>query len=276
MKETKRVGIPYIHDLDVDQVKTLIIDTYDEDRHQLDFTRLTYSLKIDGFGFRIGKTEDGIPFVETSRSGLIFDVGSFENYTRLKTDDPDRILRASRYDELFSYLLKSDIFSYIPNGTKVVLECLCRSMGMDDPFNKDHVIFVKHSYPKDKLAVIANFFIIDILDSDGNRHCDHIEIMRNLVMRDDGDQKSFGTHYLRFSYPYKTYSKRCQSLKVDVPVDWTYEKITDNRYALLMVDRIHSKLTNSIALCNNRWFSLDVEAIIAIHPKFKFKFKLER
>lgn len=121
------------------------------------------SLKVDGLGFRYGKSMDGTPFVESSRSGPISKLGSFSEYTRSKTSDPVSIQRSAHYDDILELFLKSNFIRSLPRNSKVICEVLYNPMAeLVDTGLK----FVSITYDKKYLGKTMTIVIFDVVSAD--------------------------------------------------------------------------------------------------------------
>lgn len=89
---------------------------------------VSMNLKVDGLGARFGQDASGNFFMESSRSGPIFNPESFVNYVVEKGGNKIQIARAYQYMGLFLYLKK--IFGRAPEliNRKVVAELLFTPM----------------------------------------------------------------------------------------------------------------------------------------------------
>lgn len=140
---------------------------------------LPISLKVDGFGARLGKDKDGAFFFETSRSGPIQKAGSFSAFTQAKGGSEESISRAKLYDNLYDYLEKSHIWRILPDNTKVVVEILFNPMGR---LENDDITFVSVKYDRHKLGTLLTIVPIGVtVASSGEKHPEEKELLHKLL-----------------------------------------------------------------------------------------------
>lgn len=204
MKDTKRKGIKHLFN-NCNQMSNKEFGKLTETIKRLKVIsneNSTASEKIDGFGFRFGVDEDNNFFVESSRSGPVYESGIFTNYTIAKFGKPNEISEA--YESLF-YTLKTNFalrailqkYTGLYSGIKIVCECLFSSLGVccDNGLIK----FVTIEYDNSKLGEFATFSLIKVVDSDGNEiDCNIIQELLNI----SNDE-------IKFIYP------KIESFKVD-------------------------------------------------------------
>lgn len=173
MEKTKRKSIPYLVGSnklsDKDFVKLL---NFLSTNQKLTPNNSSFSEKIDGFGFRFGVDEDLRFFIESSRSGPVYESGVFNSYTEKKFGKINEFSEA--YESLFLMLGKNQKLQNVLNkypGCKVVCECLFTNLGIVE---NDRIKFVKTWYDKDKLGTFATFALIKLVDKNGN------EIQNNI------------------------------------------------------------------------------------------------
>jgi hypothetical protein len=121
--QSKRKGIVHLEKMKDTDFLDLLDELHDKGKFKLQNIPMT--VKVDGFGGRIGKSEDGRPFFETSRSGPKFGSGQFLKYhTEKGTVDPEILGRAKLFDDLQNHMMN-------------VIE------GIDQKFGKDFLKNVK-------------------------------------------------------------------------------------------------------------------------------------
>ena len=99
--------------------------------------KINITEKFDGFGIRFGLDQDKKFFIESSRSGPVFDAGTFRNFAIKKFGSSNPIAEAL----------------YLPNKKEEVKE------GDDD-----YVIFIATRYKKAKLGSWATFILFNATD----------------------------------------------------------------------------------------------------------------
>lgn len=145
------------------------------------------SLKCDGLGYRFGKDESGKIFVEGSRTGPIFDSGSFSNFARNNNRSNDVIIRAMHYDDMLELFKSADFMKVLPNDTKVICEILYNPLASEEA---NGLTFVSVKYDKNKLGKKMSIVLIDILySSSGKRREDSEDIKNELYKFSDDEIK---------------------------------------------------------------------------------------
>ena len=137
--ETRRKGIPHLH-----QMKDL---TFVEFCLSLDdgvIKNLKTVMKVDGLSARFGKDINGNIFLESARSGPVFEVGAFSLYTIKKGMNKESIERSKHYDDILRYLKTSDVLNDLPNDTKIVCEMLYKPLAQETP-NGFRFVWVEYS-----------------------------------------------------------------------------------------------------------------------------------
>lgn len=116
--------------------------------------------KIDGFGFRFGMDRKGNFFVESSRSGPIFEPGKFTEYAK-RTNKREDI--AKIYDDLFNLLNVADIKDFLKShcseGIKIVCEALYKENADIDGSDAKFLTII---YDKYKLGTVLTLALIKI------------------------------------------------------------------------------------------------------------------
>lgn len=99
--QSKRKGIVHLEKMKDLDFLNLLDELRDETSGKLTLSNIPMTVKIDGFGSRFGKSEDGRPYYETSRTGPKFGPGNFLKYHQEKgTQDQEILRRAGMFDEL--------------------------------------------------------------------------------------------------------------------------------------------------------------------------------
>jgi hypothetical protein len=170
---TKRKSIPRLTDMNITSLRFAL--------HALTTTplELSVSIKVDGFGARIGKTANGTPFFETSNSGPIYSAAQFRNRATELSDAPERASRANEYGNFMDFLLQSELMEKIRNGTKVVVEVLYRNFAART--GTDMLTFVKTPYPDHAIGSVATVIILGVLSTQDNEPVDDPHYINTLV-----------------------------------------------------------------------------------------------
>lgn len=186
VQQTKREGIDHLQ-----KMKDLeFIDFFK--KIQKDFggklKNIPVQLKVDGLGFRIGKDSNGKTFVESSRSGPVYDEGSFSKFTLAKgTADQVSIERAGHYDDILKFFKNSKLTNDLPNDTKVVVEVFYNPLANKED---DWITFVTVKYDKNKLGSLMTLFPHKVLvASTGETHPDEKQILESLYKMTNSEVK---------------------------------------------------------------------------------------
>jgi hypothetical protein len=176
-------------------------------------------LKIDGFPIKIGKDIDGNIFLESSKSGPIYEVGSFYSYVSLNTKEQTKeiIDRAKVYDDLLLYAQASNILRNVPNNRKVFIEVLYNDIGIHQDNN---ITFVHTTYDKTKLGKIATLFPHKIVESDSG-------LISMNEQKELSDIIGLSTCDIKIMSPYLPFGPITFDATLDLPND--YESILISR-----------------------------------------------
>ena len=137
------------------------------------------ALKIDGLGARFGKDIHGKPFFESSRSGPIFNAGSFAAYAKSRGATGEMMLRALHYDDLFNQVIHSKAMAAAPADAKVITEIFYNPMAA---FDEEGITFVTVKYDKSKLGSLMTLFPHAVVySSTGKPHADGEKILKAIV-----------------------------------------------------------------------------------------------
>jgi hypothetical protein len=177
VKATTREGIEHLQKMkDIE-----FIDFFTKIKKELKgkLTNVPVQLKVDLLGFRFGKDSTGNIFVESSRSGPIYDEGSFTKHTMSRgSADSIMIERAQHYDDILKYFKNANISKILPNNTKVVVEVGYNPMADQ---KDDWITFVTVKYDKSKLGSLMTLFPHKVLvASTGDKHPQEKEILNSL------------------------------------------------------------------------------------------------
>lgn len=169
----------------------------------IDPSNISLSEKIDGFSLKFGLNKDNKFFVESARSGPIYDEGKFREFTINKKGKTTPIAEA--FEAIFKILKNNkELQDYLKNintdtGIKIQVETFYLPLAKEQ--NNDLVKFVATWYRKDKLGKIATFVVLNVYDGIGNElsQTKVNEIKRNLkklntddIKFEDSDIMDFG------------------------------------------------------------------------------------
>jgi len=104
---SKRQGIVHLEKMKDSDFLDLLAELKQSADGRFTLENIDVNIKIDGLGGRFGKDANGRPFFESSRSGPIFNPGTFTAYQKQNNvNDPILLRRAANYDSLFSHVMK--------------------------------------------------------------------------------------------------------------------------------------------------------------------------
>jgi len=249
MKDTKRKGIKHLFN-HCNQMSNKEFGKLSETIKKLKVIsneNSTASEKIDGFGFRFGVDQDNNFFVESSRSGPVYESGVFTNYTIAKFGKTNEISEA--YESLFytlkrNFKLRAILQKY--TGIKIVCECLFYSLGV---CNNGLMKFVTIEYDESKLGQFATFSLIKVVDSEGN-DLDCNVIQELLSISDDE---------IKYIYP------KIESFKID------FSDMTELNIREALHDRFSKCISSSVLgpYYEGIVFNVDGQVFKVITKRFK-------
>jgi hypothetical protein len=153
-------------------------------------------MKIDGLGARFGKDGNGRPFFEGSRTGPIFDSGSFSRYATSKDAPVEVVARAKHYDNMLEIFRKGGFMKSLPNNTKIVAEIFYNPMATED---ETGITFVTVKYDKKKLGDLMTIMPYNVIDATtGVPHPDEVAILKSLYKQSNSKIKIIDPN-LRFT-----------------------------------------------------------------------------
>lgn len=115
---------------------------------------LKASLKVDGAAFNYGRDDKGRPFVESARSGIIYDP---EEFVRFAETNGKNIERAKHYRDASKYVME-EICPRVPGNYKAFAELLYVPMAEKD-METNTFKFVTVPYSSDKFSTPVTLFI---------------------------------------------------------------------------------------------------------------------
>lgn len=207
MKATTRKGIPHLwcpgnsmemKQKDFDVLIEKLTKNWDGKLHHIN---CEISEKIDGAGIRFGINNQRF-FIESSRSGPIYDEGAFSKYTAEKRGAPDKM--SLGYDDMFD-LLKSnsklqDVLNYMHIGNfKVIGEVLYNGFG-EYSEDKTKIKFVNTWYNANALGKKATFILFDVVDENGQTVPYADSIVNMLVRESTSEDILFSTPKIECSF----------------------------------------------------------------------------
>lgn len=155
---TKRKSIPHLDQLSDIQFDKFL--TYLKTKDNILNLQDVATEKIDGFGFRFGMDRKGNFFVESSRSGPIFEPGKFTEFAKTHSK---RLDIAKIYDDLFNLLNTADVKDFLKlhnkDGIKIVCEALYKENAEYDGADAK---FLSITYDRYKLGSLLTLALIKI------------------------------------------------------------------------------------------------------------------
>lgn len=192
--QSKRKSIVHLEKMKDIDFLDLLDELRDESNGKLTLDNIPMTVKIDGFGSRFGKSEDGRPYYETSRTGPKFGPGNFLKYHQEKgTQDTDILRRAELFDKL-----QNKIMDVIANVDKKLGENFLKDIKIHVevlylPFASEQedgrLKFVGISYDKlpdgVELALVPLFAEISSSGATHPKSAQIIRSIKNLGQMDD-------------------------------------------------------------------------------------------
>lgn len=157
--------------------------------------------KFDGFGIRFGLDSNKRFFIESSRSGPVFDAGTFRTFAINKFGSSNPIAEA--YEDIFNTLKNNkqvqDILKKYTeaSGIKIVAEALYLPNKKEEVIEgeDEFVVFIATRYKKSKLGTWATFILFNALNGDNQ------EIEKNKEAALFEDLKKISSKEIKFETP---------------------------------------------------------------------------
>jgi len=215
--------------------------------------------KIDGLGARFGKDFNGRPFFEGSRTGPVFDSGSFSAHARGKTDDVEMIARAVHYDNMLEIFKKADFMNALPNNTKVVCEIFYNPMAEE---SEKGIRFVTVNYDKKKLGSLMTIMPYTVLDAaTGYESSDKSNILKEL--------------YKKSSDKIKIIDPNLKFTEIDISIYADAASVySDESLSILKSRKAVDKIDKQNLLNALQKIKDDLADYLLAHPGIEGKFKL--
>lgn len=188
VQSSKRMNMVHLQDIKPGQFLSWLIKVKDEAKGII--KNYPISLKSDGLGARFGKDSGGRPFFEGSRTGPIFDSGSFSAYARSKDAlNDESIARSKHYDDMLEIIKSGSFMRAVPADTKVICEIFYNPMAKEYP-ESGEISFVTVKYDKSKLGSLMTIIPFSVVvASSGEPHPDSDKILHNLVKESGSEIK---------------------------------------------------------------------------------------
>jgi len=198
--------------------------------------KINITEKFDGFGIRFGLDQDKKFFIESSRSGPVFDAGTFRNFAIKKFGSSNPI--AEGYEDIFITLKQNEKLQNVlgkywePAGIKVIAEALYLPNKKEE--GDDYVIFIATRYKKAKLGSWATFILFNV--TDGNNK----EMEENKKQSLFDNLKACSTADIKFETPD---IEEISDIDVSKEILQVKKFIGDieNQYKVKINDILHSK-----------------------------------
>jgi hypothetical protein len=134
--------------------------------------------KLDGFPVTFGKNKEGKFFMESSSSGPKF-IADFAKYTKQKTDDKARLMRADAYDQLFNTLENLKFTKSLEADTKIYCEVMANKIASE---SNGKLKFVTIEYDKNKLGSELTIFPYSVMVASTNdKHPNQIKLISSFI-----------------------------------------------------------------------------------------------
>ena len=207
MKATIRKGIPHLwspnnsmemKQKDFDLLIKKLMKNWDGRLHN---TNCEISEKLDGAGIRFGINDQRF-FIESSRSGPIYDEWAFSKYTMEKKGAPDKM--SLGYDDMFNLLKTNkklqEFLNYMQIGNfKVIGEVLYNGFG-EYSEDKTKVKFVNTWYNANALGKEATFILFDVVDENGMQWPYKDSIISMIIKNSSNENILFATPKLECAF----------------------------------------------------------------------------
>ncbi len=222
-------------------------------------TNYKTSLKVDGLGYRFGKDNTGKIFVEGSRTGPVFDSGSFSHFAKTNNRPDSVIMRAYHYDNMLELFKQADFMKVLPNNTKVICEILYNPLASEEA---NEITFVSVKYDKSKLGSLMTIVPINILIADnGAVHPDSSIILDKLFNE--------STNEIKIINPKLTMN----SIDVNGVID-TIATLDDSALSIIKSRKAVDKIAKENILNIIQNAKEELVTYILKHPGIEDKFKL--
>lgn len=188
---------------------------------------LSITEKIDGSALRVGQDKAGRPFIESSTSPSMFNVGDFvardhsKGYSGEVGKKFDALLKGFKTDKKFQAVLTKYNKG---KGIKIIGEILYTPMGIED---MDKIVFIRIKYDKAKLGSEWTFVPFKIIDDEGNDYPNIEAIKKDLYA---------------ISTPERKYVKPELKISTDIDISVEIEKIKGD--VLAKYDTLDELLTS--------------------------------
>lgn len=186
---TKKVFISHLDKMKPLEFLALVKELDEKYKGILSREVLSITEKIDGSALRVGQDKNGRPFIESSTSPSMFNVGDFvardhsKGYSGEVGKKFDALLAGFKNDKKFQAVLSK--FNN-GNGIKVIGEILYTPMGIEE---MDKIVFIRIKYDKAKLGSEWTFIPFKVVDDDGNGYSNVEDIKKALYAISTAERK---------------------------------------------------------------------------------------
>lgn len=185
VKAQLRKGMPHLRDLKPVDLLDLIDEIHDGNG-SFKLQNIPLNVKVDGFGGRFGKNNEGKPFMGTSRTEPRYQAGFVDYHQKKGTQDPDILGRAKLFDDLFGEMMSaiklvdSKLGGKFLVNKQVTCEVLFLPFATETPEGKLKFVGIQYDkLPEGVQLALVPFAVVDA-DS-GNDIPNSSEVIKKLT-----------------------------------------------------------------------------------------------
>jgi hypothetical protein len=185
VKAQLRKGMPHLRDLKPIDLLDLIDEIHDGNG-SFKLQNIPLNVKVDGFGGRFGKNNEGKPFMGTSRTEPRYQASFVDYHQKKGTQDPDILGRAQLFDDLFNEMMSaiklvdSKLGSKFLINKQVTCEVLFLPFATETPEGKLKFVGIQYDkLPEGVQLALVPFAVVDA-DS-GNDIPNSSEVIKKLT-----------------------------------------------------------------------------------------------
>jgi hypothetical protein len=185
VKAQLRKGMPHLRDLKPIDLLDLIDEIHDGNG-SFKLQNIPLNVKVDGFGGRFGKNNEGKPFMGTSRTEPRYEPGFMAYHQKKGTQDPDILGRAKLFDDLFGEMMNaiklvdSKLGSKFLVNKQVTCEVLFLPFATETPEGKLKFVGIQYDKLPDGVQLALVPFAVVDADS-GNDIPNSSEVIKKLT-----------------------------------------------------------------------------------------------
>jgi hypothetical protein len=185
VKAQLRKGMPHLRDLKPIDLLDLIDEIHDGNG-SFKLQNIPLNVKVDGFGGRFGKNNEGKPFMGTSRTEPRYQASFVDYHQKKGTQDPDILGRAKLFDDLFGEMMSaiklvdSKLGGKFLVNKQVTCEVLFLPFATETPEGKLKFVGIQYDkLPEGVQLALVPFAVVDA-DS-GNDIPNSSEVIKKLT-----------------------------------------------------------------------------------------------